>query len=471
MSAQRSNVPMVVANDAPAPSFPAFEEEAPSPGMSLAQIVCILRAYWRHSVFALVALVLASGLVIKLLPKSYVATATLIVNHGDRDPLATTDLPPGWQNTFIPTQIELIRSAVVLQPVIDRLHLMQNPEFTRGFTGSPSALRETVLTHLYNALKVYQGTGSDLLYIGAASRSPVEAAVIANAVASEYLKLNRHRIDEPAVQRARLYSRELADLRSKTIQAQNQVTAFRQRHGMIDLSPNKDDEAEAALRNLEQKLLTAQNAERNIQAQMRAGPLAVAGMGAAAGGAGTLAKEESELAKLRTSLGPRHPAVIELESQIAATRHSISSGLDAQLVDARQRVRKYQLAVNAQRQRVLRRRRIQDEGSKLLLELQSVRATYKRALDGYPQIEFASSGQSSDVSLVARAAPPVLAVKPHKVKYFLASCVLSLAFALGLPFAYELLVNRRLRCRDDFERHFGIPVLAQFVPIHERGSR
>jgi protein tyrosine kinase modulator len=45
------------------------------------------------------------------------------------------------------------------------------------------------------------------------------------------------------------------------------------------------------------------------------------------------------------------------------------------------------------------------------------------------------------------------------------SIVAALGLAVAGPFGYELLLNRRLRCRDDFERHFGIPVLAQFGPI------
>ncbi len=465
MKAARDALPAVLDEAPPLPAFPAFEDPGPMPGLSLAQVLSILRAHGRRSLYTLLALILAFGVIIKLLPKSYVATATLIVNQGDRDPLATRDLPPGWQNTFIPTQIELIRSAVVLQPVIDRLHLLRDPEFTRGFSGPPSALREAVLTRLYEALNVSQGAGSDLLYVAATSARPSEAAAIANAVAAEYLKLNRQRINEPAAQRARVYGRELADLRAKTIEAQNQVAAFRQRHGMIDLAPGPDDEAEAALRDLEQKLLAAQNTERSLQARKQAGVWGSTERDATTGGEETLAREQAQLARLRASLGPRHPTVLALQAQIAATRDAIAHGLSAQLLDAQRLVGKYQAAVAAERQTVLARRRIQDEGTKLLLELQSVQATYKRALDGYPQIEFASSGNVSDVSLVSRAVPPVLAVKPHKIKYFLASCVLSLGLALGLPFVYELLVNRRLRCRDDFERHFGIPVLAQFGPI------
>jgi capsular polysaccharide biosynthesis protein len=33
------------------------------------------------------------------------------------------------------------------------------------------------------------------------------------------------------------------------------------------------------------------------------------------------------------------------------------------------------------------------------------------------------------------------------------------------PLCFELFFNRRLRCRDDVERDFGIPVLAEFDRI------
>lgn len=467
MSVLRTNLPAVVpAETIPLATYTSVEEEGSSPGMSLAQVVCIVRAYWKHSLAAFLILVFTFAFLIKLLPKSYVATATLIVNQGNKDPLASSDLANASQ-TFIPTQVELISSAVVLQPVIDQLGLMSDPQFTNGYHGSPAALREAVLTNLSKALSVFPGAGSDLLYISAASKRPDQAAAIANAVAAEYLKLNQQRTEQPAAQRAELYSQELAQLRDAAIEAQNKVTAFRQRHGMIDLASGSADEAETALDDLSQKLLAAQNDERNVEAQLmsESADAAPAGPNSAISPAGNLAAEEAQLAKLRASLGPRHPTVLALESEIAATKRAISTGLAAQLADARTLVEQYQAAVNTQRQLVLNRRRMQDEGAKLLLELESAEATYKRALDGYSQIEFASSDDFSDVTLVSRAEPPVRALKPDKLKYFLASCMLSLGLALGVPFAYELLVNRRLRCRDDLERHFGIPVLAQFGPL------
>ena len=57
------------------------------------------------------------------------------------------------------------------------------------------------------------------------------------------------------------------------------------------------------------------------------------------------------------------------------------------------------------------------------------------------------------------------AAKPNKLKLFAAALAASFALALGGPFAYELLLNRRIRCRDDLERGFRIVTLAEFGPI------
>jgi succinoglycan biosynthesis transport protein ExoP len=458
------NLPRVVGSELPPAMMPAAEEDLSNPGMSIAQAIGIVRAHLRHSLIAFCSLALASGVLIKFLPHSYVATATLIVNHSDNNPLATPVFPGGLEATFIPTQIELIQSAAVLQPVIDQLHLMSDPEWRDGFRGPDAALRESVLTKLTTALTVAPGAGSDLLYISASAKHADEAARIANAVTDQYLKLSRERIDQPAVQSAELYSKELEDLRQKTIEAQDKVTAFRQKSGMIDLAPGNGDEANTTLTDLDQRLLAAENQERSVQAQLQAQAWGI--VSAAAPGnadlAGNLATEQTELAKLRQTLGPQHPQVLELESQIAATQKAIAASLSSQLADSRKLVAQYSAAVDAQRQLVLNRRHVQDSGAKLVLELESAEATYKRALDGYSEIKFASTDKTNDVSMVSPAVPPVKAEKPNKGKLFFIACFLSLGLAFGIPFIYELLVDRRLRCRDDLERHFGIAVLGQF---------
>jgi protein tyrosine kinase modulator len=464
-----------------APLMMPSMEESSQGGMSLTQVICILRAYWRYSLISLVVLVSVMFVVIKLLPKVFVATVTLIVNLENKDPLAGRDFAGAQQgNTYVPTQIELILSRVVLQPVVDRLHLTSDKDFTKGFVGSTIALNEVVTKNLHDALNVQQGVNSQLLYISASAKLPERAAEIANAVADEYLRQERQRTNDPAVERAARYSKQLQELRDKAIAAQDRVTEFRQQNGMTEIGTNTGDVEGAGLAELQQKLEAAQNQRREIEAHQlnpSADSNAVLEAGPIIALRSSLATQEEQMAQLRATLGPKHPKVLELESQMEATRRSlahevqsISANDTMQLARARELEQKYQAAVAAERTRLLERRGLQDQGAKLVLELQSAQATYKKALDGYDQIMFASAGNYTDVSLISRADPPAKPEKPNKLKFFMISCVLSLGLALAWPFGYELLLNRRLRCRDDLERHFGIPVLAQLGPVPNLSS-
>jgi uncharacterized protein involved in exopolysaccharide biosynthesis len=454
--------------------MPPGDEESNHGGMSLAQVISIARAYRWHIVISVASLVLLSAIIIKLLPKVYVATATLIVNYENKDPLAGRDFPVGETNTYIPTQIELISSRVVLNPVIQQLKLNIDPQFTNGFVGPPAALNEVVAKNLQASLQVQQGVGSQLVYVSATAKEPYRAAAIANAIADEYLRQERQRTNEPAGERAERYSKQLAELRAKTIAAQDRLTEFRQQNGMTEVDADRTDVEGAALADLQTKFQAAENERRELEAHQidsRATSETVLNAVPVVSLRSRLESQEAEMAQLRATLGPKHPKVIELQSQIDSTRRSLANEVQAisannsvQLAQARDLQAKYKNAIEAERTRLLERRALEDQSAKLVLELQSAQATYKKALDGYDQIVFASAGNYHDVSLVSRADPPVKSDKPNKVKLFLVALVFSLGFGAGWPFAYELLANRRLRCRDDFERHFGIPVLAQFGP-------
>lgn len=477
MISSRPNLPTTATAPEPMLSLPAGGggEEGGGLGMSVMQIIGILRAYWIASLATVVGLVCVGFVAIKLLPKQYEATATLIFNYENKDVLAGREFPVGQASTYIPTQMELILSRVVLQPVVDRLKLTEDPSFTRGFAGTPAALNEVVTNNLRDQLLVVPSVGGQLLYITAPAKTPDRAAQLANAVADEYLNQERQRTNGPATERAQRYSKQLQELREKAISAQDRVTEFRQQHGLTEAIVSDAGDSESAdLRDLQGKLEAAHNARRELESRQIGADVstdAVLDSGGVAGLRGKLQAQETQMAQLRTTLGPKHPKVVELESEMAATRRvlseevrSISSSTSFQLQRARDLEAKYQAALDAERARVLDRRGLQDEGAKLVLELQSAQANYKKALDGYDQIMFASAGNYTDVSLISRADPPAKPAKPNKKKWFLICCAGSIGFGLVWPFAYELLFNRRLRCRDDLERGFGIPVLAQFGP-------
>jgi polysaccharide biosynthesis transport protein len=444
-------------------------------GLSLAQIWSIAWAYRFQTLVITVAIVLTAALVTKIMPKTYAARATLMVNYESNDPLAGRGIPTGPVATYISTEMELMQSSEVLLPVVDKLGLTANKNYAAGFNNN-GELRDWVKDVLSKDLDIEQGRfGSQLIYITAAAKDPVLAASIANTVADTYLEQQRQRVFGPASERAKNYAQELAELKHKVSVAQEQVTAFRQRTGVTDAAAQANNSEADLLTSLEQRYQEAQNLERAAEVAAngdRAANAAVLGSNLIQTLKAQLEDQNKQLALLRSTMGSAHPKVIEVQNQIAATRRSLAdetsvyaNNVTSQLAAAKQMRQKLAVAVEEQRAKVLSVRKLQDEGTKFVLELESAQSVYKRALDGYDQIMFASGDHYTNVNFVSRAVPAMKAIKPNKPKLALMGALAGLLIGLAAPFAYELVLNRRVRCRDDFERGFGVPVLSEFDAI------
>jgi polysaccharide biosynthesis transport protein len=445
-------------------------EERSAGSMSLAQMVAMARARWKPMVIIAVTVALLGAVMIKLLPKTYTATATLIVDSDVRDPLAGRDFPVAVISDYVSTQIELITSPIVLLPVIDRLKLTEDKNFTAGFSGdSPDALREFVQKNLASSLAADRGTGGQLIYVSASSKDPARAAEIANAVIDVYIEQDRLRLNGPARERAQRYQEELAELRNKATIAQDKVTAFSKEHGIEDMTRATTDSEVQALAVLHQQLLDTQNLLRVLEAKA-SGLKSAADKPTLSGAPQTLKQQlEGQLAQLnelKSTYGEQHPKIRELETQIAGTRASLGDQ-ERGLSNARELERKYAAAVAAQEAKMSNLRQASDEGNKLVLELESAKSVYKSALDGFDQIMFQAVANRGGINVVSHAVTPFRASKPNKRKLMMMALVGALGLGVVTGIGYELFIDRRLRCRDDMEREFGIPVLAQLGSVPE----
>jgi uncharacterized protein involved in exopolysaccharide biosynthesis len=369
------------------------------------------------------------------------------------------------------TEIQLMQSAEVLLPVIDKLSLTTNKDYASGYKGDGSTLPDWVRGSLVKDLEIIPGAaGSLLIYVTASARSPTLAADIANTISDVYLAQERQRVAGPASERAQRYAQELSELKDKVRVAQDQVTAFRQKTGVTDAAGRNNNVDSDLLAALEARYQDAQNLRR--AAEVKAAADQNLGSASVQGIKNEITIEEGQKAQLQATLGVLHPKVVALQNQIdvnkralAAELQNYSAGASSDLLAARQLEAKLKAAVDEQRAKVLATSRLQDEGTKYVLELESAQSVYKRALDGYDQIMFASGARVANVNMVSRAVPPQTASKPNKIKLLAMSILAGLACGLGVPVVYELLINRRVRCRDDFERDFAIPVLIEFDRI------
>ncbi|HYA65530.1 MAG TPA: hypothetical protein VEE84_02495, partial [Burkholderiaceae bacterium] len=74
-----SSSELVVIDDA-VPDLVAPRQQIGSPAaLSAAQIVAIMRAYWKLTLLIAVTVTVLAGVVTKLMPKTYTSTATLMV--------------------------------------------------------------------------------------------------------------------------------------------------------------------------------------------------------------------------------------------------------------------------------------------------------------------------------------------------------------------------------------------------------
>jgi succinoglycan biosynthesis transport protein ExoP len=456
----------VVAGDNRAAAAPMVPPQYAQAGLTHAQVLAMLRAHRKLSIIIAVAVLVVTFVVVKLLPKSYTAQATILVNYETNDP--NRQVPPDLFASYMLTQMELIQSRDVLLAVIDKLGLTHDPEFVPSASTGVVTPVDWAEKNLRAALDIEQGKGIELLYVSATSKDRNKSAVIANALIDAYQMRERDRVRNPGSGRAYEYSQQLADLKKKVDTAETNMEEFRQRTGLADVTTQNDVESQT-LASLEQQLLAAQNQRRELESKSngdQAVSTTVLNSNLIQNLKNQLATQQSQLAQLSATLGPEHPRVIELQSQISATKRSLSqevqtftSGTTSDVATARQIEAKMQNAVDAQRAKLVGVRKMQDEGQKLQLELESAQTVYKRALDGFDQIIFASA------SVVSRANPPVESSKPNKVLLLAIGAFLGVVLGVLGPLFYELQFNRRLRCRDDIERTFGIPVLAEFDHI------
>lgn len=472
-----NDLPLVIREQPSFAPVPYVPVDYLRPGLSWTQTLAILRAYRRLSVLIVMLGLSLTALAVTLWPRTYTATAAMMVNYEVNDPLNGKELPVGQVGSYIATQVELMQTPELLLTVVDRLALTHQPDYARGYRGDRGTLREWVAAQVARTLAVFQSQrGSQLIYVTYSADEPGHAAQVANMVAEVYKEQDAERAAGPPGERAQRYAQQLADLKAKVEQAQRDVTAFHQRNALIDAG-NKSNTDALLLATLDERLLAAQNTRRDAEARA-AQPQSVSDQVLASTQVQALktqlGTQEQRLALLNRQFMPTYPDVVEMQMQVDASRRAIALTVQSYGDNARANrsvaqglEQGLQRAVDAQRARMLERSQLEDEAAKNRLELESAQAVYRRALEGYDQIMFASSHRASNVRLVSPATPPVRASKPHVLIGLALGAGASLLLGLGLPLVYERL-NRRVRCRDDLELQHGVPVLAEFGRLPTR---
>ncbi len=292
------------------------------------------------------------------LPKLYASTVEVLVDPRDLKivdkEISSSQLPVDASLAIAESQLRVIQSSSVLTKVIDRTGLAKDPEFNgdlkeRGLFASIQDLfstdstpdettRETVLLrNLYDHLEVERSTKNFIFNITVKSRDPQKAALIANTVSDVFREEQGNIQSDTARQATESLTARLNDLRAGVQDAENAVQKFKAENDLVDVQGRliSDDEITRTndeltqARNQTIRLKAQADSIRNtsvegvlgntLPEEFRSGVIV-----ALRSQYGALKQQADGLA---TKLGPRHPQLIQAQSQVVGVRNEIRNEL------------------------------------------------------------------------------------------------------------------------------------------------
>lgn len=447
--------------------------------MSIHQVFIIL---WARKLVIIVTLFSAMGVsltIVSVLPKSYTAVSTVILDVAQPGPVSGQLLPTGLVRNHIRTQIRLINSGRVAGNVVNDLGLVQSPVFSSAFlekTGGKGSIKQWIGGELLRNLKVMSIPGSYIIAISFSNRSPELAASVANAFTDAYIRTDLELRVEPSRRNAQWYAGQLNNLRQGVSDAQSRLTSYQQKTGIVSVNEALDTES-AKLADLTTRV-TAARAEateaRSIIGQLEAYDRS----GESEMGLPDflsnqeierrreeLTKIESHLASISGSVGENHPqyksvlagqAAIEeqLKREVRNLRQSTKSRVEIAVAKSTSFERELEL----QKDKLLRMREDRDKLESLSREVEIKKNEYDNAFRRAATLRLKGDVTQTAVAIMEKAFAPMEHSFPQKTLSVSLATGFGLILGIVLAFLFEMF-DRRIRSNADLEHAAAVPVL------------
>lgn len=442
--------------------------------MSFSQLLSILIARKWIFVWVFCITVLVTTVVSFLLPKTYSATATLVINSKGADPVTGLMLPATLMPGYIATQVDIIQSRNVALKVVDKLGIANNAiaqaQFEKATQGEGD-IRHWFADQFIANLDVNPSLQSSVIEVSYRGADSQFSAAMANAFAEAYINTSLQLKIEPAKQAALWFDQQIKGLRQNVEQAQTKLSAFQQENGIAFADERLDTEA-ARLGELSSQLVAAQAQTYDInsrQNQLKRGNAAespeILSNSLIQGLKSQLAQAETKLSDASQRLGVNHPQfqaalaeVGSLKSLINVEMAKTSSSVGQTARVSQQREGEIRASLAQQKERVLKLKDQHDQMTVLVREVESSQRIYDSALLRFGQTNMESQSGQTDVSILNPATPPLKHSSPKITINIVLSILLGSLLGVGFAIAAEML-DRRVRIAEDLVQLLGLPVL------------
>ncbi len=432
----------------------------------------------RGTIFKTLMATMAVTIVVTLLlPKTYTASSDVFLDYKGNDPINGRLFSPMMDESYMQTQLDMIKSQAVAEKVIDSLDLERTAAYRESVERQGEARAHSQLVKRINdQTLVVTRRSSRVIEVEYAAGAPEQARDLANAVVRAYIDLNQQISSASARARREQYNAQLEHLRKEADSIQEKLTKYQQDVGILD--PNERNDLQSRqLGDLMTSLIAVQNQQQEAQARKNAtdslvrGGLRIDELPEVAQRPNIndlkskLSDVNKRLSDIQDVLGPRHPKTLALisERDDIATRitREARSSLDAQQIDARRLAMQEEALrkeVDSQRDKLLEQKKHRDTITSYQRQLDSVERVYNTALAKYDEILMASNINTFDLTVLRVAEVPSSHSKPLLLQNIAASILVGLALGFCLALLYEL-GQRRVRCEDDLVRGIHLPLI------------
>jgi polysaccharide biosynthesis transport protein len=324
------------------------------------------RGKWTIVLSALIALALAL-VFIALAPRQYTAATQILIDPTDLLAVGNGATQSTQQSDAgllqVESQVRVLGSDAVLRRVVNGLNLDKDPEFggpispLRALGDDLLALigirKDTLsddrtlaaLTELKRRVVVRRDERTYVVEVDVTTRDPEKSARIANAIADAYLAEQTQIRSDAARQVSQSLSGRLKDLRDRVRETEEKVEAYKAQNNMV--GANGQLVSEQQLSEMNNQLGAAR--ARTAEAKARLDQVTLVQRTKDENGAFPAALQSPTITALRgqyaevmrrqaeevTTLGPRHPAVLDIQAQADRLRRMIDNEIDRTAVASR----------------------------------------------------------------------------------------------------------------------------------------
>ncbi|MBN2690504.1 MAG: hypothetical protein JXR43_01420 [Burkholderiaceae bacterium] len=437
--------------------------------MDLQGFLLVLRARWLLIAALTLLAAGAAGITAKLLPKHYMASASVVINSQYVNPVTGAQMQGMLLPAYLNTQAMILTNRTTALKVVDMLHLADDPAQQALYAAQPKnagTIQEWLAQQLLSKFKVNTSDRDNIISFSYTAQDPAQAARVTNAFLDAYVQTNLALKTGPAQHTAQWYAGQLKTMQAQLEQAQNKLVAYQKKHGVI--LTDQGVQATLPLQALvtQQALAAAQNYGDLSKAQHLGEHNAnVMNDPVVQALKTSLAQAQAKLSQLAQTEGANNPQYLSAQAEVSSLQQrlnqqiaSVQSAVQNAAQVSQQSMSELQSAVRAQQQRLMTDNTLKAEGQFLVQQVANAQRIYDATLRSYQDSELQSKSDQTDMSVLSRAVAPMAPVGPRALISVALGGALGLILGLSLALLLEQL-QRKVRSVQEVIDLTGAPLL------------